>query len=323
MKNINEILSSALKDIKKAKIPEEIEKLRIHYLGRKGGIISNLSKEIPSIPTDKRAGIGTKIKEAREKVEQALNDFNKQASTLRQPSQIDVTAPGKRKNTGTLHPVTKIFQEVEEIFHYMGFTWVDGPEAENDLYNFEKLNLHRDHPARDTQQTYYISDDLLLRTHTSNMQVRYMEKHAPPIRILSPGRVFRREMPDATHFPSFHQIEGLLVSENTNMTQLLGTLDFFAKSFFGPNIKTRVYGHHFPYTEPSIELEVFHSKKGWLEILGAGMVHPNVLRNGRIDPEKYRGWAFGMGADRLAMLKYEIEDIRLLFTNDLRFLNQF
>jgi len=301
----------------------DLEKLRIKYLGRKAGIITRFTQDIPKLGPNKRIDIGTKIKKIKSFIEQEINKKKSDLETRVSTETIDITIPGKKLDVGSLHPLTQVIEDIKEIFCYLGFTWVDGPEAESDLYNFQKLNMPPDHPARDVQQTYYISKNILLRTHTSNMQVRYMESHKPPIRVLFPGRCYRRDMPDATHLPSFYQIEGLLVDEKSTMTDLLGTLDFFAKNFFGEEAKIRVYGHHFPYTEPSIEVEVLHPKKGWIEILGAGMVHPNVLKNGNIDPNKYKGWAFGMGPDRLAMLKYGISDIRTFFKNDLRFLNQF
>lgn len=319
--DLEEISEKALKEISLAKSKEDIEKIRIKYLGRKKGLLTLVTKQIPKLPQNKKTGIGTKIKKATDQIETALKSVN--FGKKKETRDVDITTPGKQIDTGSLHPLTLVMDEVNEIFHYLGFKWTDGPEIENDLYNFQKLNIPPDHPAKDVQQTYYISDDLLLRTHTSSMQVRYMEGRKPPIRVLFPGRVYRRDMPDSTHFPAFFQIEGLLVSEEAKMTDLLGVLDFFAKSFFGKESRIRVYGHHFPYTEPSIEVEVYYPPKGWLEILGAGMVHPNVLKAAGIDSSKYRGWAFGVGADRLAMLKYNIKDIRTLFTNDLRFLKQF
>ena len=321
---VEEIIKDSLKEISQAKDKDSLEELRVKYLGRKNGLLTEVTKKIPSLSKSKKSGIGTKIKEAQTKITNSL-DFKIREIAFSTPvrEKIDVTIPGRKVNIGALHPLTLVIEEVKEIFHYLGFGWTDGPEVENDVYNFQKLNIPPDHPARDVQQTYYISDDLLLRTHTSSMQVRYLEKHKPPIRVLFPGRVYRRDMPDATHYPAFFQIEGLLVGDSVKMTDLLGILDFFAKNFFGKGSKIRVYGHHFPYTEPSIEVEVYYPRKGWLEILGAGMVHPNVLKEGGVNPLKYSGWAFGVGADRLAMIKYDIDDIRTLFSNDLRFLKQF
>jgi len=323
MNDLSKLLKVSLEEIRQAKDKSELEALRIKYLGRSRGILQKITKEIPSLPVEQRTGIGTKIRKTREKIESALADAKPSFEIAKPEASVDITTPGTKIETGSLHPLTKVIDEIKEIFHYLGFTWIDGPEAESDVYNFQKLNMPPEHPARDVQQTYYIDKDTLLRTHTSSMQVRYMETHKPPIRVLFPGRCYRLDMPDSTHRPSFYQVEGLLVDTQTSLTELLGSLEFFAKQFFGVKTRTRVYGHYFPYTEPSIEIEVYYPKRGWLEILGAGMVHPNVLRNGGINPDKYRGWAFGMGPDRLAMLKYGISDIRILYDNDLRFLNQF
>ncbi|OGY23434.1 MAG: phenylalanine--tRNA ligase subunit alpha [Candidatus Woykebacteria bacterium RBG_13_40_15] len=320
--DLNEIERLALKELSQAKTGAALEKIRIKYFGRRRGILQNVTKQIPKLPKEQKAGIGTKINKLRTKLEQLLNQQAKPVS-IKKESSVDLTTPGKEIDLGGTHPLTSVIDEVKEIFHSLGFSWIDGPEVELDAYNFQKLNMPQNHPARDVQQTYYINDELLLRTHTSSMQVRYMEDHKPPIRVLFPGRCYRRDMPDSTHLPSFYQIEGLLIDDASKMSDLIGTLDYFAKSFFGKNLKTRVYGHHFAYTEPSIEMEVYYPGKGWLEILGAGMVNPIVLKNGRIDPNKFRGWAFGMGPDRLALLKYGISDIRSLYNSDLRFLKQF
>jgi len=321
--DLNKILNEALDEIKQISKQEEIEHLRIKYLGRNQGILTTITKKIPELASIEKAGFGTKIREVKNKIEEALTDVTKSSKKEAEKVNFDFTAPGERIESGSLHPLTSVIEEIKEIFHSLGFTWVDGPEVELDQYNFQKLNMPPEHPARDVQQTYYLDKDLLLRTHTSNMQVRYMENHKPPIRVLFPGRCYRRDMPDSTHTPTFYQVEGLLVDESSKMTDLLGSLEYFVKRFFDESMKTRVYGHFFPYTEPSIEIEVDFPRKGWLEILGAGMVHPKVLENGGINPNKYRGWAFGMGPDRLAMLKYGIGDIRILYNNDIRFLNQF
>lgn len=321
--NLEEIAKKSLDEIDRAKDKEELETIRIKYLGRKSGILQNITQEIPKLPSNKRLGIGTNIKQVRNKIEAALESKIQNFKTQKLIKTIDITTPGKKIITGSLHPITKVIADVKEIFHYLGFTFVEGPEIDSDVYNFQKLNMPPNHPARDVQQTYYIDDELLLRTHTSNMQVRYLESNKPPVRVLFPGRCYRRDMPDATHFPSFYQIEGLAVDKEITLTNLLGSLDFFVKNFFGSKTRMRSYGHHFPYTEPSIEVEIYHPTKGWLEVLGAGMVHPQVLQNGGVDPEKYQGFAFGMGVERLVMLKYGILDMRILFENDLRFLNQF
>lgn len=216
--------------------------------------------------------------------------------------------------------MTKIFHEVEDVFKHFGFSVATGPEIEWDEINFQKLLLGPDHPSRDTQETYYFNPKQLLRVHTSSVQIRYLEKHQPPIRIISPGRVYRRDTIDTTHLPSFHQIEGLMVDDRTTLTDLLGMLEYTVKQLFGEERQVRFYGHHFPYTEPSLEVEMKDKQGKWVEILGCGMVHPQVLENCGVDSRKYQGWAFGMGADRLAMLKYGVQDIRSLFSGDLRFL---
>jgi phenylalanyl-tRNA synthetase alpha chain len=311
------------KDVNRAKTQSDLDTIRLKYLGRRNGLLTKTAANIKNLSVSDRSGIGTQIKHLRNKITKTLQEKSQKFSAKKTKSKLDLTTSGRKINIGGLHPITTVIEDIKDIFRYLGFTWTDGPEAESDTYNFQKLNMPPNHPARDAQQTYYLSEDILLRTHTSNMQVRYLESHKPPLRALFPGRCYRRDMPDATHLPSFYQVEGLLVDSKSTMTDLLGTLKFFAKNFFGEKTKIRVYGHHFPYTEPSIEVEVLHAKKGWIEVLGAGMVHPNVLKNGGLDPNKYRGWAFGMGPDRLVMLKYGIDDIRLLYNSDLRFLNQF
>ena len=255
------------------------------------------------------------------------------AKRLREES-IDVTLPGKRPSLGGLHPLTTVLNLITDVFLGMGFNVAEGPEVELDYYNFEALNIPRNHPARDTQDTFYINQNILLRTHTSPTQIRVMEKQSPPIKIIVPGRVYRSDAVDATHSPIFHQIEGLVVDENITMGDLKGVLDVFAKRMFGEKTRTRFRPHHFPFTEPSAEMDVscvtcegtgcrICSNTGWIEILGAGMVHPKVLEYGKIDPNRYSGFAFGMGLDRIANQIYGIDDIRLLYENDIRFLSQF
>ncbi|MCL5411374.1 MAG: phenylalanine--tRNA ligase subunit alpha [Patescibacteria group bacterium] len=324
---LNLLKSKALQEISSANSFEKIENLRIRLLGRKSGELTLLFQGLPKLPLQERKEAGQLANEIKKSLEQALlekENYLKKGGGKVSKNWLDVTAPAILPPIGHTHPLTRVINEAKDIFRYLGFTSVDGPEAELDEYNFQKLLLHKDHPARDVQSTYYISEEVLLRTQTSPMQIRYMERHKPPIRIISPGRVYRRDAIDATHLPGFFQMEGLLVDDQTSLTHLIGVLTFFCKRLFGENVKTRVYGHHFPYTEPSIEMEVYHEKsKKWLEILGAGMVHPNVLRNVDIDPEVYRGWAFGMGPDRLAMIRYGIDDIRHFYNGDLRFLEQF
>ncbi len=335
MENLETIEKEALAKLEKINSKKELEDFKIFYLGRKRGVLTKFASEFPKLSIEQKRKIGPIFNKFKQKLINFIEDkgkiLPKEEAKIAKPRQrslakdlpFDPSVPGAKVKIGHPHPLTLIVDEVKEIFHYLGFSWVDGPEVELDLYNFQKLLIPKDHPARDIQQTYYINDELLLRTHTSPMQIRYMETHKPPIRIISPGRTYRRDMPDATHLPNFLQIEGLLVDSFATLTDLLGVLDFFAKRMFGQKARVRFYGHNFSYTEPSIEVEVFHKKKGWIEILGAGMVHPKVLRNGKVDPDKFRGWAFGMGPDRLAMLKYEIDDIRYLYSGDLRFLGQF
>lgn len=328
MEDLKKIETEAKKKIIDAETRDELEKIRIDFLGRKQGSLNSLFKEIPSLSLEEKRSLVPKLNELKNILENALSTKEK---SLAQPTKksflpekefSDPSLPGVKPKIGHSHPALLVVEEIKEIFKYLGFSWVDGPEVETDLYNFQKLRLHPDHPARDTQQTYYVGENLL-RTHTSSMQIRYLEKHKPPVRMLFPGRVFRREAIDATHLPGFLQIEGLLVDREASMTDLIGILSFFAKRLFGEKTKIRVYGHHFPYTEPSIEVEVLYKGKKWLEILGAGMVHPEVIQNAGLSPRRYRGWAFGMGPERIAMLKYGIEDIRLFYSSNLEFLKQF
>lgn len=305
---------------------EDLGNLRLKYLGRKGEI-NQLFESVVKLPQEQKAALGKNLNGAKVAIEQALVAQTRKFS-LAPMKQInfDPTVPGKKPLIGSLHPITKIMNEVEDIFKRFGFSVASGPEVEWDEINFQKLLLGPDHPSRDTQETYYFDDKRLLRVHTSSVQIRYMETHQPPIRIIVPGRVYRRDNIDATHLPSFHQIEGLLVDDRTTLTDLLGMLEHTARQLFGQERKVRFYGHFFPYTEPSLEVEVFTPKGKnetgeWLEILGCGMVHPQVLQNCGIDSKKFQGWAFGMGADRLAMLKYGITDIRELYAGNLKFLN--
>lgn len=322
--NSEEILSlknNAIALISQTQSAEELEELRIKYLGRKGEI-NKLLQALPKLDPKQRSGYGTAVNEAKNQIEMAINEKTKQSSTVKINQEFfDPTVPGNPAPTGALHPITKIFHEIEDIFGKFGFSIATGPEVEWDEINFQKLLLGPDHPSRDTQETYYFDEKRLLRVHTSSVQVRYMESHQPPIRIVVPGRVYRRDTIDATHLPSFHQIEGLMVDDKTVLTDLLGMLEHFAKQLFGNKRKVRFYGHHFPYTEPSLEVEVQMENGKWLEILGCGMVHPQVLENCGINSKKYQGWAFGMGAERLAMLKYGISDIRSLYEGNIKFLN--
>ncbi len=329
---------AALNEIKDTSSIEVVENLRVKYLGKKGEITSIL-KEMGKLSAEERPVIGQVANKVREAIEENISSKKEELKSIEKQKQlaeevIDVTMPAKPALVGKKHPISQIIDEVSEIFMGMGFSIAQGPEVETVANNFDALNAPKDHPSRDMSDTFYINSELLLRTQTSPVQVRTMKNQEPPIKIVSPGRCFRFDSPDATHSPMFHQIEGLVVGKDITMAQLKGTLNMFVKKLFGEETKTKFRPHNFPFTEPSAEVDVTCFKcngagcpmckgEGWIEILGAGMVHPNVLRNCGIDPEVYSGFAFGMGVDRITMLKYEIDDIRLLFENDMRFLNQF
>ena len=317
---------------------KELENLRVKFLGKKGELTAIL-KQMGGLSAEERPIIGQLANKVREDIEneiaarqQALKT-GLQAKKLKEET-IDVTLPGKTQKVGKLHPLTAVLNEVKEIFTGMGFDIVDGPEVETDHYCFEALNMPKSHPARDTQDTFYINENVVLRTQTSSVQIRTMENTKPPIRIISPGRVYRSDTVDATHSPLFHQIEGLVVDKGITMADLIGTLDLLMKRLYGDDCKIRLRPHHFPYTEPSAEVDVMCFKchgegcplckqEGYIELLGAGMVHPKVLEGCGIDPEVYSGFAFGMGLERIVMRRYGISDMRLLYENDLRFLEQF
>lgn len=332
------IKTSAAEKLSGVKSLKELEELRIQYLGKKGELTAIL-KQMGKLSPEQRPIIGQLANEVRGELEQTFSDAAEKLKEAAQSAQLaaeklDVTMPGKRQPLGKKHPLSIVLDEVRDIFTGMGFDMVSGPEVELDYYNFEALNLPKDHPARDTQDTFYITDNILLRTQTSPVQIRVMENKKPPLRILSPGRVYRSDAVDATHSPLFHQIEGLVVDKGVTMSDLKGTLDQFAKRLYGPDAVLRFRPHHFPFTEPSAEVDVMcfncHGEgcrlckgEGWIEILGAGMVHPKVLSNCGIDPEEYSGFAFGLGLERIVMRRYNIDDLRLFYENDLRFLNQF
>jgi len=328
----------ALSEIKEASTIEELESLRVKYSGKKGQLTA-IMKEMGKLSAEERPVVGKVANVVREAIEGGINTKKEEIKKIEKEKQlasevIDVTMPGKVFTVGKKHPITQIIDEVSEIFMGLGFSIAEGPEVETIENNFDALNAPKDHPSRDMSDTFYINSELLLRTQTSPVQVRTMKNSDLPIKIISPGRCFRFDSPDATHSPMFHQIEGLVVGKDVTMAQLKGTLNNFVKELFGEETNTKFRPHNFPFTEPSAEVDVTCFKcggegcamckqEGWIEILGAGMVHPNVLRNCGIDPEVYSGFAFGMGVERIAMLKYEIDDIRLLFENDMRFLNQF
>ncbi len=339
MKNqLEQIRQSALEAVNSADALQDIEALRVKYLGKKGEL-TGILKQMGKLSAEERPVIGQLANEIRGAIEQAIDVKLTEIKSAEQAKKlidekIDVTLPGKPVAMGSRHPLTVVLDEIKEIFVGMGFDIVDGPEVELDYYNFEALNIPKDHPARDTQDTFYITDNIVLRTQTSPVQIRVMEKQKPPIRIISPGRVYRSDAVDATHSPVFHQIEGLVVDKGITFTDLKGTLETFVKRLYGEDTVVRFRPHHFPFTEPSAELDVqcfnCHGEgcrlckgEGWIEILGCGMVHPDVLRNGGIDPDEYSGFAFGYGLERVCMRKYSIDDLRLFFENDVRFLKQF
>lgn len=316
----------------------ELEDLKVAYLGKKGELTAIL-KGMGALSPEERPVIGQLANEVRIFLEngiaQARERLMREERERRLKSEvIDVTMPGRIRPLGKKHPLTIVFDELKDIFLGMGYEIAEGPEIELDYNNFEALNIPKNHPARDTQDTFYISENVVLRTHTSPVQIRHMKTHKPPIRIICPGRVYRSDAVDATHSPVFHQVEGLVVDKNVTMGDLVGTLQAFAKGIFGENSRIRLRPHHFPFTEPSAEVDVscwgcvgsgcrICKGEGWIEILGAGMVHPNVLRECGIDPDEYSGFAFGLGIERIAMGKFGIDDMRLLYENDVRFLKQF
>ncbi len=329
---------SALNELVQAGDINELENLRIKYLGKKNEL-ANLMKEVGKLSADLRPEMGKLANEVRDEIEERvalikadLKDKALEASLKTET--IDVTIPADSVFVGKCHPITLATGIIEDIFMSMGFSIEDGPEVDTVANTFDNLNSPKYHPSREMSDTFYFSEDIVLRTHTSTVQIRTMKSQEPPIRMISPGRCFRYDTPDATHSPMFHQVEGLVVDKNITFANLKDTLEVFVKQMFGENIKTKFRPHNFPFTEPSAEVDITCFKcggkgcqicknEGWIEILGAGMVHPNVLRNCGIDPEVYSGFAFGMGIERIAMLKYGIEDIRLLYENDLRFLAQF
>ena len=328
----------ALSEIKQSSSMEELDSLRVKYSGKKGELTAIL-KGMGKLSAEERPEMGKIANEVREAIETAISETREEIKKIelerRLASEgIDVTMPGKTFKVGKRHPITQIIDEVTEIFMGIGFSVAEGPEVETVENNFDALNAPKNHPSRDMSDTFYFNEELLLRTQTSPVQVRTMRSQELPIKIISPGRCFRNDSLDATHSPMFHQIEGLVVGKDITMAQFKGTLELFVQKLFGSNTRTKFRPHNFPFTEPSAEIDVTCFKcggegcsmckgEGWIEILGAGMVHPNVLRNCGIDPEVYSGFAFGMGVERLAMLKYEIDDIRLLVENDMRFLDQF
>jgi phenylalanyl-tRNA synthetase alpha chain len=335
---LESIQKEALEKLSTISDVRELDDFRVYYLGKKGELtqilkgMGSLSAEerpvIGQLANDVRVALEDGIAQTKERLLKALREEKLKSEIL------DVTMPGKMRVLGKKHPITIVMDEVKEIFLGMGYQIAEGPEVELDYFSFEALNIPKNHPARDTQDTFYINDNVVLRPHTSPVQARYMKENKPPIRIICPGRVYRSDAVDATHSPVFHQIEGLVVDKGVTMGDLIGTLQVFAKGIFGESTKIRLRPHHFNFTEPSAEVDVscwgcggtgcrICKGEGWIEILGAGMVHPNVLRECGVDPDVYSGFAFGLGADRIAMGRYGIDDMRLLFENDIRFLKQF
>lgn len=332
--DLDQIYARALKDIEGAADEKAIQDLSVKYLGRKG-VITQFLRNISQLPAADRPTAGQKANALKNKLAASLKEALAHLVDADQKDRdrIDVSLPGRHQSLGRLHPITQTNQQICEIFERMGFNIAEGPEIEQDYYNFTALNFPKNHPARDMQDTFFVSDDIVLRTHTSPLQVRVMEKQPPPVRVIAPGKVFRCDS-DVTHTPMFHQVEGLLVDENISLGDLKGTLTAFVHQMFDDRTSLRFRPSFFPFTEPSAEVDILCvmcrgkgcricSHSGWLEILGSGMVHPAVLENVGYDTGRISGFAFGMGVDRIAMLKYGIDDIRKFFDNDLRFLNQF
>jgi phenylalanyl-tRNA synthetase alpha chain len=336
---VDAIVTEAQAAIEAAESSADLEALRVRYLGRQGAL-TQLLRSLRALPAEERPIVGAAANAAKRALEAALDTrlataVARETRAQRERDRLDLTLPGRQPPRGAVHPLSRVHDEIVSIFGGLGFSVAEGPEIETDFYNFEALNIPKDHPARDMQDTFYLSEDVLLRTHTSPGQIRTMRAAGgrTPVKIIVPGRVYRRDVPDASHSPVFHQLEGLAVDRRITMGDLKGTLELFAREMFGPKSRIRFRPSFFPFTEPSAEVDVLcfmcggagcrACKDGWLEILGSGMVHPRVLRNGGYDPEEVTGWAFGMGIDRIAMLRYGVDDLRLFFENDLRFLRQF
>jgi phenylalanyl-tRNA synthetase alpha chain len=336
--DLERIRQQVREQLEKAGSEDAINQIRVSVLGKKGEL-TGILKGMKDLSKEERPKVGQMVNEARAQIEAALEKAHTEIAARAQEERlkaetIDVTLPARKKERGHLHPDEVALREIENIFIGMGYEVVDGPEVEKDYYNFEALNIPADHPAKDEQDTFYINGDMLLRTQTSGVQIHEMEKGRIPIRMIAPGRVYRADEVDATHSPVFHQVEGLVVDKGITFADLKGTLAEFAKGIFGEDTKVRFRPHHFPFTEPSAEMDIscfkcggkgcsFCKNEGWIEILGCGMVHPHVLEMCKIDPEEYSGFAFGIGLERIALLKYEIDDMRLLYENDVRFLQQF
>jgi len=335
---LNNIKANAEKELASVQSMQELDNIRVKFLGKKGELTTVL-RSMGSLSPEERPVIGQLANEVRSFLESRIDEAKrrleeKELSLRLEREVIDVTMPGKRRYIGKRHPLSIVLNEIKDVFLGMGYEIAEGPDVELDYYNFEALNIPKGHPARDTQDTFYITENILLRTQTSPVQIRVMEKKKPPIKIICPGRVYRSDAVDATHSPIFHQVEGLVVDKGVTMGDLVGTLQLFAKNLFGENTQIRLRPHHFPFTEPSAEVDVSCwmcggkgcrtcKDEGWIEILGAGMVHPKVLEVCGIDPTVYSGFAFGLGVERTAMGRFNIDDMRLMYENDIRFLKQF
>jgi phenylalanyl-tRNA synthetase alpha chain len=326
MQQLEEVVGQAKAEIEGVSDIATLDEIRVKYLGKKGFFTEQM-KGLGALSAEERPAAGAVINQAKQQVQDALNARREalEVAVLNQKlaaETIDVSLPGRRIENGGLHPVTRTIERIERLFGEMGFKVARGPEIEDGFHNFDALNIPAHHPARTDHDTFYFDPDLMLRTHTSGVQIRTMEHQQPPIRIIAPGRVYRNDY-DMTHTPMFHQVEGLLVDEHASFTELKGILHDFLRNYFEEDLTIRFRPSYFPFTEPSAEVDVMGKNGKWLEVLGCGMVHPNVLRSVGIDPEKYSGFAFGMGVERLTMLRYGVNDLRAFFENDLRFLKQF
>ncbi|MGL5226204.1 MAG: phenylalanine--tRNA ligase subunit alpha [Aeromonas sp.] len=326
MQQLEEVVGLAKAEIEGVNDIAALDEIRVKYLGKKGFFTEQM-KTLGSLSAEERPAAGAVINQAKQLVQDALNAHREalEVAVLNQKlaaETIDISLPGRRIESGGLHPVTRTIERIERLFGEMGFTVARGPEIEDGFHNFDALNIPTHHPARTDHDTFYFNPDLMLRTHTSGVQIRTMQQQQPPIRIIAPGRVYRNDY-DMTHTPMFHQVEGLLIDEHASFTELKGILHDFLRHYFEEDLIIRFRPSYFPFTEPSAEVDVMGKNGKWLEVLGCGMVHPNVLRSVGIDPEKYSGFAFGMGVERLTMLRYGVNDLRAFFENDLRFLKQF
>ncbi|RUO25590.1 phenylalanine--tRNA ligase subunit alpha [Aliidiomarina minuta] len=323
---LNEILAQAKTAVAEAQSPAALDEVRVNYMGKKGLLTEQL-KQLGKLSAEERPKAGQLINQAKQELQQILNARNEELKKAEldqklAAERIDVTLTGRRSETGALHPVTRTIQRIEDYFGQLGFSVKEGPEVEDDFHNFDALNIPAQHPARADHDTFYFTPTTMLRTQTSGVQIRTMETEQPPLRIISPGRVYRNDY-DQTHTPMFHQVEGLMVDTDVSFTELKGILHDFLHHFFEEDLEIRFRPSYFPFTEPSAEVDVRRAGGSWLEVLGCGMVHPNVLKSVGIDSEKYTGFAFGMGVERLTMLRYGVSDLRAFFENDLRFLKQF